>query len=353
MRIPPTFRHPVNERDIIPPGARSNTPFPVENRPDKAALISKTTFTDEFLEELFISETHLGRFFGSGIQKKTKKRRSKPRAPVAGLEPFGRFPNEIAWMILTQLDLASLDNLRRVNRRARQLITSLPPLRRVAKLAGQALEALIATELASHFSIADLETALRTETCPCGEFAPPIFLPHLRKACLGCLERPENGRLFRVWRLNAADRNALARPGALVPQVIQEPEHRVMHALAGAYGVKREVRGVKPHGEPRQFYVSGFFPPRRAVSSFAGGLPASYMAATTMPFVDTCGDAGDSPRVCVGVRCSGCDAMIDKIEPFSNDGELIEKLAGRRYSFDGYLKHFVWCKEAQRLWESG
>lgn len=351
MRIPPTFQHPVNERDIIPPNARSKTPFPVEKCLDKAALISKTTFTDEFLEELFISETHLGQFFESGLPKKAKKQRAKPRAPVADLGPFGRLPNEIAWMILTQLDLASLDNLRRVNRRARQLIISLPPLRRVAKLARQALEALIATELASHFFIADLETALWTETCPCGEFAPLVFLPHLRKACLGCLERPENGRLFRVWRLNAADRDALARPGALVPQDIQEPGHRIMHALAGAYGVKREVRGFKPRGEPRPFYVSGFFPPRRAVSAFAGGLPASYMAATTMPFIDR--DAAGLSRVCVGVRCSGCDVMMDKVEPYSNDAELIEKLAGRRYSFDGYLNHFMWCKEAQRLWGTG
>jgi len=349
MRIPSTFQHPVNERDIIPPDARSESPFPVENCLDKGALISKTTFTDEFLEEMFISETHLGNFFKSGI---SKKRRSKPRAPVAGLGPFGRLPNEIAWMILTQLDLASLDNLRRVNRRARQLVICLPPLRCVAKLARQAMEALIATELASHFFIADLERALQTETCPCGEFAPLVFLPHLRKGCLGCLERPENGRLFRVWQLNTADRDALnASPGALAPLDTQELEHRVMYAPAGAYGVKHEVKGWKTRGQTRQFYVSGYFPPRRAVSSFSAGLPASYMAATTMPFVDN--DAAGLPRVCVGIRCSGCDVMMDKVEPFSDDSELIEKLAGRRYSFDGYLKHFTWCKEAQRLWESG
>lgn len=214
-------------------------------------------------------------------------------------------------------------------------------LRRVAKLAGKALLALIATGLASHFTIADLEIALQTENCVCGEFAPLVFLPTLTKACLRCLEWHHSRPEFKGWWLDDADREMLASKNA---EFREGSQYRIMHTLAGRYGCA--FLSYQESRHERKFYVAGKSPPEGISSrSCIAGYSQVYVTATTMPYVD--GNLVTSSRVCPGVRCTGCDG---RTPPRCHKKWHTHPAAERRYSFDGYLKHFQWCLEAQRIW---
>lgn len=80
-------------------------------------------------------------------------------------------------------------------------------------------------------------------------------------------------------------------------------------------------------------------------------------AAITIPYVDGGVIGGAGQKVCHGVRCRGCKSQSDKL-PSSDELRpevgyerwRVLALAERPYSFEGYLKHFRWCLEAQRIW---
>ncbi len=79
---------------------------------------------------------------------------------------------------------------------------------------------------------------------------------------------------------------------------------------------------------------------------------ARSMVAAAMSYVDLC--TGE-PRVEHGVSGMGCQMMVEKgmgCDRGVGDYDM-RNLRDRVYSHDGYhLKHFRWCRKAQRLWES-
>ena len=340
-RLARPFAHPVNEYDKMTIPGRSEQPFSVDNSLDKEAVIRAVTFVDDSLEEMYVSKVHLG------LPPNTKA----IAPPTAGLGQlfFDKLPAEIAWSILAELDLASLDSLRQVNRRARELVLGLPELRAVAKFAGKTLLALVATGLAPHFTISNVKAALQTENCRCGEFATLVFLPALRKGCLRCIDWPQDrsrSRVFRLWQVGEEARKVLTDENM---HLAEGSQHRILHALPGPYA--KTAFSSNPHEmkravQERGFYVASTFP--RILSwerTPAVGIQSST-AATTMPYVH--GSLTSSPRVWSGVRCRGCVNLDAKIPRPRFRG--FDDLLGRFYSFDGYFEHFRWCLEAQQIW---
>lgn len=176
------FRHPLNKRQVVPDRARSEEAFPIENLSDRDVVIQATTFTDNSkLQSKCISNTQL---------VTTHPKDLVIGRPTVGIGLLNRLPTELLWRILPQLDLASLDSLRRVNRHAREIVISLPEICRIEKVAGNVLLALVATELARDRTLHDIEDLLLTESCKCSEYASLVFLPTLTKVCLPCLETP-------------------------------------------------------------------------------------------------------------------------------------------------------------------
>ncbi|KAL2007689.1 hypothetical protein VTN00DRAFT_7671 [Thermoascus crustaceus] len=70
-----------------------------------------------------------------------------------------------------------------------------------------------------------------------------------------------------------------------------------------------------------------------------------FMAATALPYLDLMNKSNDNDsnntngRVENGVRCKGCQIAL-------------KKRRDRVYSREGFLKHFRWCRQAQKLWEA-
>jgi len=326
------FPHPLDERQVVPDRARSEEAFPVENLSNRHVVIRATTFTDNSeLQSRCISNTQL---------VMTHSKDLLIGRPTVGIGQLDRLPTELIWRILPHLDLASLDSLRQVNRRAREIAITLPELCRIAKVAGNVLLALVATELAQYWTIHDVDDVLLTETCECGEYASLVFLPALTKVCLPCLQTPMFRSDLRLWTINSDKLRARLEKSNL---------HPIMHTLAGHYG--KEDEGEEREYRERYFCTTG----GSTIKSVGMYDRSPYSAAITMPYVDGA-VIGAGRKVCHGVRCRGCKSQSEKL-PSSDDEShpgweqwRIQQLAERRYSFEGYLEHFRWCLEAQQIW---
>lgn len=216
----------------------------------------------------------------------------------------------------------------------------MPELRRVANFAGKTLLALLATELARYFTTHDVETALAVETCPCGEFGPVVFMPTLTKACLWCLDRPGWSPLFRLWAIGygPSARRAQGRDWRRGTFILS--------CMAWRVDTVQAARNESTRG--RRFYITDSYYIR------GRWIPSSKKAAIAMPYIDQA--QGGEPMVCHGIKCSGCHAVMERLEKDAYDGfdprdiRAVRNLSFRHYYFDGYLKHLRWCREAQRIW---
>ena len=326
----------------FPPGWRSDDELPVDDGSlgRDASLLAVTIETDDDLNAHFISTSHLGIV--------PHDQRVPIDEPEEGTGALGRLPLELIWLILQQLDLESLDNLRRVNRRARLIVLAAPDLQRVTRFAGKAIVALVATDLASHFTMADVEKTLQTDRClRCRRFAPLVFLPTLSRACTACTYRPvvRDGALMHTWKLSVELKETL--------KTQTDPHtgrpYRIMTSLAGSYGPSSTSKGEDTSGAGQtcdgEPLLATRYPPEET-----GYRVASYMfAATTMPYVeDIC---APTPRVFRGLKCRGCDEMSRLL--LTDDRHVrgwAMMLRRNRYRREEYLEHFKICKGAQELW---
>ncbi|KAK4445358.1 hypothetical protein QBC34DRAFT_413379 [Podospora aff. communis PSN243] len=328
---------------LLPPGWRSDAEFPVDNASlDKEALLRAVTIeTDDDLNAHFISANHIG--------IAPPDQCAPINEPDEGLGALSRLPLELIWRILQQLDLESLDNMRRVNRRARLIVLAAPDLRRVTRFAGQTIVALVSTDLASHFTVADVAKALQTDKClRCRRFAPLVFLPTLSRACTSCTYRPvvRDGDLIHTWNISAELAETLKTQ---IDPHTSRP-YRIMTSLAGSYGPSSTSKGEDTSGAGQTCrggpLLATRFPPEGNQLSVA-----SYMfSSTTMPYVEDI--HAPAPRVFRGLKCRGCDEMSRSVpsEERHVRGQMA-MLRRYRYRRDEYLAaHFRICKRAQQLW---
>jgi len=97
-------------------------------------------------------------------------------------------PLEIAYLILSLLDLRSLTDFRAVSWGSRALVDSLPQYKAIIQHAPNALRALLSTNMAVHFTTSNLFEALYTQVCfGCGQFGPFLDLFTCYRYCLTCV----------------------------------------------------------------------------------------------------------------------------------------------------------------------
>lgn len=144
-----------------------------------------------------------------------------------------KLPLEIQQIILSSIDLQTLTDFCRVNRRARQVVDSIPEYSSIIRHSPDALHAALGIETARYFTCADLWQALTSRNCAgCGAFGSHIYLLTCKRICFKCLCREKRSLLLtsaEASRCFALDKASLE-------------EVRSMHSIRGRYSPSRRNR---------------------------------------------------------------------------------------------------------------
>lgn len=107
-----------------------------------------------------------------------------PDCSIGALE---QLPLELLNIVLTQLDIRSLTDFRRVNQRAMQVVDSIPQYKAIAVHAPAALQGILSIDTGGWISCQDLYEKLCAEKCDiCGDFGPYLYLITCRRVCFLC-----------------------------------------------------------------------------------------------------------------------------------------------------------------------
>ena len=105
-----------------------------------------------------------------------------------GLGVLDRLPVELQSVILIQSDLRTLTDFRRVNRRAMEVVDSLPEYQSILQHSPASLRAVLSTELGTFITCQKLYNTLCAARCECcSQSADFIYLLTCCRVCLKCL----------------------------------------------------------------------------------------------------------------------------------------------------------------------
>ena len=105
-----------------------------------------------------------------------------------GLGDWDKLPTELQDVVLVQLDLQTLVDFRRVNRRAIEVVDTLPEYQSIFQHSPATLRAILSTELGSFITCQKLYNTLRAAKCECcRKPADFIYLLTCCRVCLRCL----------------------------------------------------------------------------------------------------------------------------------------------------------------------
>src|SRR6266699_2232047 len=99
-------------------------------------------------------------------------------------------PPELVERILSQLDLRTLTDFRRVNRRATELVNFLPEYKTITTHARNALRGILSIETSRWITCSTLYEKLCTPSCEqCGDFGGYLYLLTCKRVCFLCLSQ--------------------------------------------------------------------------------------------------------------------------------------------------------------------
>ncbi|RDH33410.1 hypothetical protein BDQ94DRAFT_178881 [Aspergillus welwitschiae] len=197
-----------------------------------------------------------------GIDKVSQGRDGTPeldlnaRPPCYGLGTLETLPLEVVHLTLIQLDMQSLIDFRRVNRRARQVADSVPQFRHILAQVPASIRASLGLETARYFSCQELYQTLCTAECEsCGDFGGYLYLLTCRRVCFLCFtEKPDylplsRKVIIRKFGLGSAHIALLPRmrslPGCYSPR---ELKCRRRETLFDHFAARQA--GITLHGSP-------------------------------------------------------------------------------------------------------
>lgn len=159
-------------------------------------------------------------------------------------------PLEIVHMTLIQLDIQSLIDFRRVNKRARLITDSMPQFKQILTHVPASIRGSLNIETARFFSCQDLYEKLSTAECEsCGDFGGYLYLVTCRRVCYLCFtEKPDYLPLLRKdvtrkFGLRLEHLAALPRmksfPGCYSPRELKRSTRTILfdHSAARQAGI--------------------------------------------------------------------------------------------------------------------
>lgn len=141
-------------------------------------------------------------------------------------------PLEVLSATLVQLDLRSLTDFRRVNRRAMEVVDSVPQYKTIVVHAPASLRGILSIETGLWISCQDLYEKICTAECEqCGDFGGFLYLITCKRVCFLCLsEEPNYLPLLRS--------DAIRRFG-LNPNLVASSPH--MRSIPGYYSPNEKI----------------------------------------------------------------------------------------------------------------
>lgn len=267
--------------------------------------------------------------------------------PTADLGLLDKLPPELFNEMFLELDILSCFCFRQVNRRARDVISSIKEYEAVARYGLDSLRATLLTDIAEWFTIDDLYQILCTPACArCGCFGDFLFLHTLTRGCYDCIMfAPEyitaHLPAFCMWMdvpLESMDGLlpvVYSIPGIYTNQDRNKPNRYPLVELEAAIEAVWAAEDLK-FDDGKENLVR---------SRIDDQMMARYMSSIAMPYLDV-----KTRQIHQGMNCKGC--YIASVAPVIYDFQAVFGPREKVFSRGEFLKHFDSCVEAQKLWAS-
>jgi hypothetical protein len=276
--------------------------------------------------------------------------------PVSSLGALSHLPVELVSAIFLNADISTLFRLRQVSRLARMVVSNLWQYRDIATHAANALQVVLRTGVATHFTIVDLHNSLCAPECQaCGCFGALLYLPNLRRCCCDCPETRscESPELVVAVLASGTSNDPSSQPRA-------HPRLPVVRILPG-------INHWEDFPIPEQWRElvnkSALMALCPSWSELVIPDPAShsqldlddnqwkfFTATTPFPYLNRVTGQVETGLDCYGCRCVLID-MDDKLfdQGLLHPGDFVYPPKGP-YTKKDFLKHFQVCPAAQELW---
>lgn len=269
-----------------------------------------------------------------------------------------RLPVELFYPICLQLDVLSLFRLRQANNSVREVLETQKEYQIVATHALDAFRALLRTQSASRVTLEDFYRLLCTRECSvcCEKYGNLVFLPTWYRCCSPCLRHQytageysmhtPHGYPFKLSVTTVArakqqlhlSEESLAK----LPLLTTVPGNYTKDQRPTSRMVVVPVHDALLAWDPNPRYKAA----NRKVAELRVRMALSFASCCPLPSYDR-----QCRQVENGLTCGGCQVALESV---TVDTRLwwtnIRGLRDEIYSRKGFLEHFVWCKQAQRLW---
>lgn len=265
-------------------------------------------------------------------------------SPEGDLGALGVLPPELLQMLLSKLDFCTLMEFRRVNRRASEVVESLPQYKAVTTYAPNVLRGILSVELSQRISCETVYEKLRTAECEqCGDFGGYLYILTCRRVCFLCLSDDKrnlpllHSHAIRKFGVNRQILHTLPRMRS-IPGTYSPNEKKSRKRLALVDSESARLAGITLHGSSsamerhvseitagklREFKKRGSqaaaggsgttlrrLRQPRTEDLFDGrsGNPMRFMAIIRMPWLNRI-----SQELQWGFHCAGCqDSYFDR-----------------------------------------
>ena len=230
------------------------------------------------------------------------------RPPEFDLGTLDVLPLELIQDVLSQLDLYSLTTFRRINRRAVEVVESIPQYKAITTHALDALRGSLSIGTGHLISCETLYEKLCTAECEeCGDFAGYLYIYTCKRVCYLCFTDNENyGPLLRRHAMQEFGfgtqvlktlPSMMSAPGRYSPNDLKRPKSLILIDFESTFRA-----GIAHHGSAYALW--------RYRVSFTGRArpkledPVRFMAVVRLPWLNKSVQKVESGFYCVGCRDS-------------------------------------------------
>ncbi|PNS19669.1 Nucleic-acid-binding protein from mobile element jockey [Sphaceloma murrayae] len=233
---------------------------------------------------------------------------SSPRYPAGRLD---QLPAELLTQVLLWLDLPSLTDFRRVNRRTMELVDSIPQYDAIVKHCPNILRAVISLQ-ANAFSCGQLYATLGTTQCStCEHYGDHLYLIDCRRVCYPCFAVRQDYFPLTIGRATAFFHPEQRKP-TTARQRLQAADIPSVLSLPGRYCTSRDNEGgTLVRKRLRLFDRRGIVGDRDMAGAPSVPKidktirePQRFMAIITAPYLFDAGRQADWGHFCAGCRDS-------------------------------------------------
>ncbi|KAH6687880.1 hypothetical protein F5X68DRAFT_239343 [Plectosphaerella plurivora] len=281
--------------------------------------------------------------------------------PTTGLSGLDHLPAEITLMVVHHMDILTFFRFRQVNRRARELASTIKEYNTIATHALEAVRAILRTRSGHNFTIDTLYRKLLSHKCrTCGKFGSFLNLATADRCCINCNHRSA--------RFHVLPPRQFCKAAKITPTVLNQYAKLQLRTVRGSWDRELKDPGSHPRqlipvaATARALLSAGVIDEstRRGLWTTKSQRVHRLMVVTPFPFYDAKTDT-----IQRGVYCTFCHDSLEDNSDWDEEwpeedvhttgvAELwIERLLRRLEIFTqrGFLTHLEECDYAQDYME--